>query len=335
MHIRSVFHIGTLAGDTPGYWDHQWDGVNPRAFADSIDASPGPIFGALRDLVRPGMRVLEAGCGSAGVVEFLRRRGADVVGLDFAQLTLESARKSVPELALTVGDLERLPFRDGSFDLVVSNGALEHIISGPYTALAEHRRVLRPGGVLFITVPVVSWLKGGNDFRHLRLGRERSYVSARGRTVTVQSAFGPAAPSPSSTFIQYEFRRNEWLGILSQADFRIESAAPMLTNAGVGESRLIRKISGRSSVDDHDGQDDLVPSGASVESVESVESVASVASVAQPGPSPEAGPKKTSFPLAIKRAVLHEDPAPGLAPLTWLARRAFGHMLVVQAVRPT
>ena len=94
---------------------------------------------------------LEDGCGTAYVSAWLSRRGARAVGLDNSPQQLATARRLQetygPRFPLVNGFAERLPFRDESFDLVVSEyGAA--IWSDPYRWIPEAARVLRPGGEL-------------------------------------------------------------------------------------------------------------------------------------------------------------------------------------------
>lgn len=100
-----------------------------------------------------GRDVLEAGCGiGTDAVQFVRA-GARYHGIDFSPKALELAR-SRPELAdaeLVSGSITDLPFPAASFDLVYSNGVIHHM---PETrrAIAEFRRVLRPGGTAVVMV---------------------------------------------------------------------------------------------------------------------------------------------------------------------------------------
>jgi SAM-dependent methyltransferase len=98
-----------------------------------------------------GWDVLEAGCGTAYVSAWLARRGAHPTGLDNSPAQLETARKLQSEndlrFPLVLGFAEQLPFRDETFDFVVSEyGAA--IWSDPYRWIPEAARVLRPGGEL-------------------------------------------------------------------------------------------------------------------------------------------------------------------------------------------
>lgn len=106
--------------------------------------------------VKPSDKVLDAGCGEGFYVMLLDELfGCQVVGLDNDPQILEQARKWVgekPNIKLLVGDVTDLPFEDGSFDRVILSEVLEHVPDDK-KALSEVYRVLRPGGILVITVP--------------------------------------------------------------------------------------------------------------------------------------------------------------------------------------
>src|SRR5262245_57807424 len=103
--------------------------------------------------LRPGLDLLDVGCGPGTITVDLARRVAPgrVVGIDCASEVVAQARtyasaRDVP-IALHVGVLYVMPFVDASFDVVHAHQVLQHL-SEPVQALSEMRRVLRPGGVL-------------------------------------------------------------------------------------------------------------------------------------------------------------------------------------------
>ncbi|MFI6530650.1 class I SAM-dependent methyltransferase [Streptomyces uncialis] len=100
-----------------------------------------------------GRRILDAGCGSGALFAALRDRGAVVSGFDTSAGMLELARQRLGGGAeLQVADLgSALPYADDTFDDVVASLVLHYLEDwGP--ALAELRRVLRPGGRLIASV---------------------------------------------------------------------------------------------------------------------------------------------------------------------------------------
>jgi ubiquinone/menaquinone biosynthesis C-methylase UbiE len=98
-------------------------------------------------------RILDAGCGSGPLVAALRDRGAIVTGIDKSAGMLEMARRRLGDDAdLQVAELgQPLPFPDDTFDDVTASLVLHYLEDwGP--ALAELRRVLKPGGRLIVSV---------------------------------------------------------------------------------------------------------------------------------------------------------------------------------------
>lgn len=98
---------------------------------------------------RPGERALDVGTGTGNYACALATRGLAVTGIDPSEAMLAVARRKPQPVTWLQGPAERLPFDDGSYDLVVSVTALE-FISDPRRALEEMFRVLKPGGRLVV-----------------------------------------------------------------------------------------------------------------------------------------------------------------------------------------
>jgi ubiquinone/menaquinone biosynthesis C-methylase UbiE len=104
------------------------------------------------------LRVLEVACGRGGFVRELAKGGAQVTGCDFSLSALCVARRKIAgagngsPAGLVHGDVQHLPFADGSFDLIVSCETIEHV-PDVRSAILEMHRVTRPGGKLFLTTP--------------------------------------------------------------------------------------------------------------------------------------------------------------------------------------
>ncbi len=96
-----------------------------------------------------GDRVLDLACGSGLALELASLRGATCSGIDASERLVAVARDRVPSADLRVGDMQALPWADGSFDVVTS---FRGIWGTTPAALAEARRVLVPGGRLGFTV---------------------------------------------------------------------------------------------------------------------------------------------------------------------------------------
>ncbi|MFM9106323.1 MAG: class I SAM-dependent methyltransferase [Chloroflexota bacterium] len=102
-----------------------------------------------------GMDAIELGCGTAYVSAWLARHGARPVGIDNSPAQLETARALQREFGidfpLHLGDAERLPFADASFDFAISEYGAS-IWCDPERWIPEAARVLRPGGRLHFLV---------------------------------------------------------------------------------------------------------------------------------------------------------------------------------------
>lgn len=108
----------------------------------------------------PMSRILDAGCGSGRNMLELSRFG-QVIGLELAPTSVEAARRR--EVGQVVaGSLASQPFPDDHFDLAASLDVLEHL-DDDRGALGELRRVVRPGGLLLVTVPAYGWLWSSHD----------------------------------------------------------------------------------------------------------------------------------------------------------------------------
>lgn len=102
-----------------------------------------------------GRRVLDVGCGTGWFSREAERAGARVVALDIGlRLLMKVGEKC--RASRVAGDACRLAFADGCFDVVLSSECIEHT-NDPQAALAEMCRVLKPGGVLVVTVPNEFW----------------------------------------------------------------------------------------------------------------------------------------------------------------------------------
>ena len=130
------------------------------------------IYQLERSGVEVGGRVLDAGCGGGGIAVSFAEEGEIAVGLDikncFGDAGMRLAdERNIANVGFTQADGTALPFRDGYFDLVLSHSVIEHVDSA-VAYLSECYRVLRPGGVLFLsTAPYLSF--AGSHLSRLRI----------------------------------------------------------------------------------------------------------------------------------------------------------------------
>jgi len=112
--------------------------------------------------LKPGMRLLDVGCGPGSITRGLAERVApgQVIGVDLSRETLAAARQDAAARGLTnlqyeEGSVYRLSHAEGSFDVVYAHQVIQHLRE-PAAALAEMLRVVRPGGGI-IAVREVDW----------------------------------------------------------------------------------------------------------------------------------------------------------------------------------
>ena len=124
--------------------------------------------------------ILDVGCGdgygSAVILDGVDY--AQFIGLDLSIDKLRTARRGLHHSHMVMGDAEELPFANAAVDVAFSLETLEHL-PDPGGALREIARVLRPGGVLFLSVPVSSTLNAvlaGWWMRFRRGGRFREHL---------------------------------------------------------------------------------------------------------------------------------------------------------------
>lgn len=146
----------------------------------------------LRRELRPGLRVLDLGCGDGRFTADLAAAGAHVTGADVAQAAIERARRRVVDAEFTRVEIDgALPFDDGAFELVWGSEVIEHV-SDTARWLSEVRRVLVPRGVLLLTTPSHSRLRvllGGIERFSEPLGDHLHLYTRRSLSETL-GAFG-------------------------------------------------------------------------------------------------------------------------------------------------
>lgn len=127
------------------------------------------------------LSLLDVGCNVGAWLSDVRNRrpNARLAGVELNAPALRVASRNRPEAVLSRAVAERLPFSDGTFDCVTCLEVLEHLPETNWTsAIQEMRRVLKPGGVLIVTVPhagLFAWMDS-NNVRHRLPGLYRSIV---------------------------------------------------------------------------------------------------------------------------------------------------------------
>ena len=145
-------------------------------------------------------RVLDAGCGTGGLLRHLRGQqpGWSLTGLDFSPLACELARDRTG-VEIEQGSIAALPFPDAGFDAVVSCDVVCQV-ADPAQALREFHRVLRPGGSMVLTMPAYQWMYSYHDrevgnLRRYTRGEVAGLLAAAGFT-TLANTYWNTLPFP-------------------------------------------------------------------------------------------------------------------------------------------
>jgi ubiquinone/menaquinone biosynthesis C-methylase UbiE len=114
---------------------------------------PWHEFALFKQYVHSGDEVLDAGCGSGRLYEFLKKNDISYIGIDTSAELITIARKTFPEAHFSVGDILTLPFSDNKFNVIFCIATLHHIPGKKLReqVIKEFHRVLRPGGYLIMT----------------------------------------------------------------------------------------------------------------------------------------------------------------------------------------
>ncbi|MCS6848922.1 MAG: class I SAM-dependent methyltransferase [Anaerolineae bacterium] len=150
--------------------------------------------------------MLDFGCGDGRFTEAIFGKQDGIYGCDIAKRELPAARDSgVYRHGVQFADGHYLPYRDGAFGTVYSNSVIEHI-PDPQNVLPELARVLRPGGLLVLTVP-------SDRFRELLDGV---------RTAPTKEAAEQYARSVDQLFAHYHYHTaDEWRVLLATVNVKL------------------------------------------------------------------------------------------------------------------
>jgi len=133
-------------------WDDMWTKrtIEQELDACEIESPPRELF--LSYLPKEG-KIMDAGCGLGKWVIYLKQRGYDIVGIDDSELAVAKMKSFDESLQVELGNILDIHYPDSSIDAYISMGVIEHFEDGPTSVLKEAYRVLKPGGLIFVSVP--------------------------------------------------------------------------------------------------------------------------------------------------------------------------------------
>ncbi len=197
-------------------WDENWKNLSIDQQLDKLNNDDElTIF--IKYLPTQG-KILEAGCGFGKWVIYLKRKGYDIIGIDFAKEAIGMAKRYDKAIPVEFGDITQIQYPNNYFDAYMSLGVVEHFQEGPFLALKEAKRVLKPNGLILISVPIF------NPVRHITFPFERILSCLREskylRKLIRKNYY------PKKYFIEYRFRIHEFSTILERAGFKILTKIP-------------------------------------------------------------------------------------------------------------
>ncbi|MDO8512087.1 MAG: class I SAM-dependent methyltransferase [bacterium] len=133
-------------------WDREYeaDGLqkdDPEEYRKQL------FYPLVTKYLEKGKHYLDAGCGLAAWIAFMRARGFDVEGVDNSKKAIALAKQAYPDLPVQTADVLHLPFADNSFDGYMAIGVWEYAEDKTKQVAEEAKRILKTGGYLFLEVP--------------------------------------------------------------------------------------------------------------------------------------------------------------------------------------
>jgi len=139
-------------------WDGMWTSRTIEQELEACDLET-PAKDLFLAYIPKGGRVIDGGCGFAKWVIYLKRLGYDIVGIDNNEIAVAKLKDFDGSLQVEFGDILGIHYPDNAFDAYISMGVIEHFEDGPLPALKEAHRVLKPNGLIFVSVPTVNIMR--------------------------------------------------------------------------------------------------------------------------------------------------------------------------------
>ena len=217
------------------FWEQNWKEQKLQAALEHCQLDP--LADVFRRFLPDQGVVLEGGCGLGQYVLHYGSAQRCMIGLDFATHTLRRIRSHAEQAVLSAGDVAALPFGDGVFDAYYSGGVVEHFEAGPEAAVREAWRVLKPGGMLVISVPYLSRIRA-------LVAAVPALANSGYRFQRIAEPALETAPS-GWQFFQYVFSVREFARVLQRARFAVRFVRPFSVLWGARDLRIVDRYFAR------------------------------------------------------------------------------------------
>jgi SAM-dependent methyltransferase len=211
------------------FWQSHWSATKfQEEYQTNFYPRRQEEFDAIIKHLSKSELVVEAGCSFGHVAEYFRKLGYRVIGLDYVFDSLAAGHANAPVLALAQGDIHSLPFADNSIGGYLSFGVLEHFQFGPQPALREAYRVLSPGGVIAVTMPVPTplvreWIPKLRPWLSLNPLRRNNHL----RRAFGKEVLTPEPAFDGNGFYERPYSQTEVRDVLEASGFRVLLQMPI------------------------------------------------------------------------------------------------------------
>ena len=211
-YIETETQDDTETDFVESFWTKVWDQSNQSAY--NVDrVKKQEEYKAMQPWLKQlpkGAKLVDGGCGLGDWVLKFSDEGYDTIGVDLSKKTIGFLNERFPNHQFLASDIRDLPFRSEEFHVYYSWGVFEHFESGPSECLREAYRVLKPGGLMFITVP-------HDNLRQCIRGTFKR----------------PLTNKINQRFYQYRFSKSEIAVEVLNAGFEIQKISPIHKRQGI------------------------------------------------------------------------------------------------------
>lgn len=184
-----------------------WKGQSRNELIDLCEAQT--IEPVLRKKLPRTGTILEAGCGTGRWVYHFSNLGYRIIGLELDSTAINAAREYLPKDSIQAGNVLAMPFANETFDSVISLGVIEHFEDGMNEPLQELWRVLKPGGLAFVSIPTVTIVR-------MLFAHPLAVMLQIRRKLKRRKQF----------FAEYRYSKKQFISALSRNGFTVETIHP-------------------------------------------------------------------------------------------------------------